>query len=305
MASNGTSKIAVFERILQMIFARDLGNPEGPVLMPDNSWLVAEMRPDRGCVTHISSDGKTRRVVAKTGRPNGLTRDKDGLIWVAESVNPPSLLRMTMDGKYDVVMTECDGQPFLFPNDLRFGPDGALYMTDSGVPFKEWSQMGPEQRGQAQPDGRLYRIDPRGKTIQKLDSGIRFANGIAFGPDRNLYVSATVSGMVYRYEWRDSRVGKREDFGNVVDPSLPTGFRGPDGMAFGMDGNLYVTVSREGDVAVLNPEGKVIRRLKLEGPSPTNIAFGPRGSGKIYVTEQGIGYLEVHDVETDGLPLYD
>lgn len=286
-----------------MIFVRDLGNPEGPVLLPDNSWLVTEMRLDRGWVTHISSDGQTRRVVAKTGRPNGLTIDKKGGIWVAESLNP-ALLRMTLDGDYEVFMTECNGEPFLFPNDLRFGPDGALYMTDSGILVKEWAQLDGEQRRHAKLDGRVYRIEVKTQSITKLDAGIPFANGIAFDAAGRLYVSATVSGMVYRYPWRKGQIGPREAFGDVINPELPERFRGPDGMAFGLDGNLYVTVSRQGDVAVLDAQGSVVKRIVLDGPSPTNLAFGPPGSKKIYVTEQGIGQFEVHDVETDGLPLH-
>jgi gluconolactonase len=38
-----------------------------------------------------------------------------------------------MDGATRIVATGCQGEPFLFPNDLCFGPDGALYVTDSGV----------------------------------------------------------------------------------------------------------------------------------------------------------------------------
>jgi len=49
---------------------------------------------------------------------------------VAESMNPPSLLRVRLDGTSEVVMTEGDGVEFLFPNDLVFGPEGASYMTD-------------------------------------------------------------------------------------------------------------------------------------------------------------------------------
>jgi len=63
-----------------MIVTDDLGNPEGPVLLPDNSWLVTEMRLDRGWITHISADGQYRKVLAKTGRPNGLTLDRKGRI---------------------------------------------------------------------------------------------------------------------------------------------------------------------------------------------------------------------------------
>ncbi len=285
-----------------MIFVGDLGNPEGPVLLPDHSWLVAEMRLDRGWITHLSADGRRREVLAKTGRPNGLTRDHEGAIWVAESLTP-ALLRLTLDGQYETILTACSDDPFLFPNDLRFGPDGALYMTDSGIHFTEWARLDGEQRRQAQTDGRIYRIDPRTRAIQKLDSGLPFANGLAFGPNHDLFVSATISGMVYRYPWRRGRIGPREEFGSVLDPTFPDVFRGPDGMAFGADGNLYVTVSRQGDVAVLNPEGAVIKRIRLDGPSPTNIAFGPQGTQTIYVTEQGVGQLERHQVSCDGLPL--
>lgn len=287
-----------------MIFIDDLGKPEGPVLLSDNSWVVLEMREDRGCLTHISADGKERRVIAKTGRPNGLALDKDGLLWVAESMNPPSLLRITMEGSVETVATKCDGEPFLFPNDLCFGPDGALYMTDSGFLCKAWMTLTPEQKVAERPDGRLYRIRPETGKVEKLDAGIPFANGIAFGSDGNLYVSATRSGMVYRYRWQDGSVGKREDFGNVRDPEKVDVFCGPDGMAFGQNGNLYVAVVRQGDVTVLGPEGQTVGRIQTAGSAPTNVAFGPPGSQKIYVTEMGEGRFEVFDVNTDGLPLY-
>src|SRR5690348_1713124 len=103
-----------------MIFADGLSAPEGPVALPDGSWLVVECGGDRGCVTHISADGKTKRVIKKTGRPNGLAVDAKGFIWVAES-KLPSLLRLTMEGKSEVVAATCDAEPFLFPNDLCFG----------------------------------------------------------------------------------------------------------------------------------------------------------------------------------------
>ena len=288
-----------------MIFSSGLSVPEGPVLLSDGSWLVVEMGPDRGSVTHLSPDGQDKRIVAKTGRPNGLAVDKDGFIWVAESQDP-ALLRVTLDGEVEVVLKECNGEPFLFPNDLAFGPDGALYLTDSGILFEEFAPGGKIRPDwmDVYPDGRVYKIDVETKAIKKLDTGIRFTNGIAFDPADNLYVNETLTGMVFRYQWRDGDVGKREDYGNVIAPDAPEGLNGPDGMKFGANGNLYVTVIGQGDVTVLGTDGAVIERIKTAGGFPTNLVFGPPGSKKIYVTEDEFGTMEVFDVDTDGLPLY-
>jgi len=288
-----------------MIYATDLGEPEGPVSLPDGSWLCVEMDPGRGCITHLSPDGRERRVVARTGRPNGLAVDRDGAIWVAES-STPSLLRLTLDGQVETFLTECGGEPFLFPNDLAFGPDGALYMTDSGIAIEQFAPGGrihPRYAG-LMPDGRVYRIDVRTRAIRKLDSGIRFTNGIAFGPDNNLYVNETLTGMVYRYAWKSGEdIGGRENFGNVIDWSLPAFYRGPDGMKFGADGRLFVTVYGQGDVTVLGREGQVLERIKTAGARPTNLVFR-QSEPRIYVTEVEHGALEVHDVGTAGLPLW-
>jgi gluconolactonase len=287
-----------------MIFADELGNPEGPVLLPDGSWALVEMRPDRGCITHMSADGKKRRTIAKTGRPNGLAVDKDGVLWVAESTNPPSVIRLSMDGKMEVLAKDCDGQPFLFPNDLCFGPDGALYMTDSGYSCQEWMTFDLEQKRTTKTDGKVYRIQPKNRVVETLDSGLPFANGIVFGPDKGLYVAGTQSGMVYRYPWMDGKLGERQEFGSVRKEENTGILCGPDGMAFGRDGNLYVAVVRQSDVTVLNPDGNVVTRIPVLGELPTNVAFGPPGSKKIYVTNMASGHVETFDVETEGLPLY-
>lgn len=287
------------------IFVDDLMNPEAPVLLPDGSLCLVEMHVSRGWILWISKDGLDRRVVAVTGRPNGMTLGADGTLWVAESVNPPSLLSVTLDGDVRVIATACDGKEFLFPNDLRFGPDGALYMTDSGILMDNWRDVPPTERQTKPTDARLYRINPTSGEGEIISDGYEFANGIAFGPDNALYVASTQSGLIYRHRWVDGRVSnEKEVFASVIDDSRePVGFRGPDGMAFGTDGNLYVAVVGQQDVTVLGPKGDVVRRIPLAGPAPTNVAFGPEGSGKLYVTEQGIGHLELHEVETDGLPL--
>jgi gluconolactonase len=289
-----------------MTFASGLSFPEGPVALADGSWLCVEGGAERGSVTQISPDGKTKRVVAKTGRPNGLAVDVEGYIWVAES-QTPSLLRLTFDGKVEVVATSCNGEAFLFPNDLCLGPDRAIYLTDSGVQIGEFAPGGrirPDYT-QVKYDGRIYRVDVKSGKIRQLDSGIKFTNGISFGPDRALYANETLTGMIYRYDWQGGdSIGPRHAFCNVIDPHAPPGWKGPDGMAFGSDGNLYVAVYAQQDITVVGRDGSVVRRIRTQGKLPTNCAFGLPPQRKLYVTEYELGQLEVFDVETDGLTLF-
>ena len=287
------------------IFHPGLLNPEAPLRLDDGSWLLVEMHESRGWVCRISADGRDKTVLARTGRPNGLAIDRAGTVWIAESMNPPSLLRMTPDGKVESFLADCDGLPFLFPNDLAFGPDGALYMTDSGIFRPEIMKVpSPWRQGMAT-DGRVFRIDTRRRSARLLARGLYFANGIAFAPDgRHLYVGTTNDGIVWRFAWRDDgTLGERERFADVLDPAKAPTFRGPDGMKFGKDGNLYVAVVWQGDVSVLSPAGAVLRRIELHGTGPTNVCFGAPGERRLYVTEQGSGALEVHDAGTDGVAL--
>ncbi len=290
-----------------MIFTSDLGAPEGPVALPDGSWLIVEAAAGRGCVTRLSADGRSKSVIKQTGRPNGLAVDAEGVIWVAES-KVPSLLRLTMDGKCDVVADGCDGEPFMFPNDLCFGPDGALYLTDSGVHIDSFAvnnEIRPDYLDMHY-DGRLYRIDTETGAITKIDDGIRFTNGIAFGPDGMLYLNETVTGNVYRYAWRNGKVcAPRTLFGNVIRADAPPGWKGPDGMAFDETGLLYVAVFGQGDVTVLGTKGEVVERIPTQGRLPTNVAFALPGERRIHVTEFQYGQMEVFPVSRDGLPLWD
>jgi gluconolactonase len=289
-----------------MIFSGGFSAPEGPVALPDGTWLIVEGGAGRGCVTQISEDGKGKRVVGKTGRPNGLAVDSAGVIWVAES-KIPSLVRLTMDGKAEVVATACDGEGFLFPNDLCFGPDGALYLTDSGVVIQEFApnfQIRPDYLS-VHYDGRVYRVDVETGKVTKIDGGIKFTNGIAVGPDDLLYANETLTGNIYRYEWKEGQIaGPRIPFGNVIRPDAPPGWKGPDGMAFGADGRLYVAVFGQRDVTVLGTGGEVAERIPTAGKLPTNIAFAVPGRNRIHVTEYEFGQIEAFDAPCDGLLLW-
>jgi gluconolactonase len=284
-------------------FADDLDRPEGPVALGDGSIVLVE--GGRGCVTQISADGGSRRAIATTGEPNGLTVDADGVLWVADT-GPPALVRLALDGRFERVLTAAGSEPFVYPNDLCFGPDGMLYMTESGITDADLAPGG-EFRADWKTvaiDGRVYRIDTRSLEVEQVAGGIRYANGLAFGPDNALYVAETLSGAILRYEWNDGALGASSAFGNVNDPTGPDVFRGPDGMAFDVDGNLYVAVFGQGDVTVLDPRGDVVRRIATSGKQTTNVCFGLGDAEALYVTEYERGHLERFAVGVRGLPLW-
>ena len=286
-------------------FHKGLGEPEAPVLLPDGRWAVVEMSPEKGCVSVISRDGLTKNVVARTGRPNGMLVDSHGTLWVAESMNPPSIKKVELNGLSEVILTGGDGTNFLFPNDLAFGPDGALYMTDSGVSRPVFQKA--REKGLSYPkiDGKVFRIDLSSRNVTILDDGLQFANGLAFGLDDALYVTATITGLVYRYEWNDNgTLGPREVFTDLVDRNRKSGFTGGDGLAVGSNGFLYCAVVGQGDVTVVDTAGSVVERIIVGGDQPTNVAFGSRDSGDLYVTVKDAGTLERYQIGMTGLPLY-
>ena len=289
-----------------MIITTDLSLPEGPIPLEDGAWLVTELDTRRGTVVRITADG-VREPIAKTGRPNGLAMAADGTVWVAESLEP-SIIHLDLSGEFTRELYEVEGRPLLWPNDLCFGPDGALYITDSGILVGDFLIDGKPIEGaeNVTTEGTVFRYDPRTGETSLIDEGLGFTNGIAFGPDGLLYANETLTGNVYRYRLENgSLVGERELFGNVNDPAYDEpGLHGPDGMAFSTDGRLWVAVFGQGDITVLNPDGSVDHRIPVDGRSPTNVTFGPDGEKKIYVVEDEHGSLSSIDVDVDGLPLY-
>ena len=283
----------------------DVDTPEGPVSTRDGGWYFTEM--GRGCISYVSDDRQERRVVASTGRPNGLALDANGNLWVAES-KYPSLQRIDPHGHVDVVLEGYPRQPVCWPNDLCFGPDGMIYLTDSGVLLESFEGVDPPEAAYEVPvNGKVLKVDPASGSFIEIDTGLQFANGIAFGPEgRHLYVSETLTGNIYRYAFADGQLGARELFGNVMK-RIPQSYgrvAGPDGMAFDVAGNLYVAVLIEGTITVLGPTGDATSRIALPGNFPTNVAFSQIQPTRIVVTEAQSNLLLTFYVSVKGLPLF-
>ena len=147
-------------------FATGVGAPEGPVCLADGSMYVTEMSAATLQVTRLFPDGG-RKVIRRTGgRPNGLAVDGDGNLWIAEA-GLHAVLCIDVEGR-ELARIDHDGeQPFRLPNDLCFGKDGHLYLTDSGMVAQDFldGQNFAENYRKLPWDGRVYEIDPVKKNV--------------------------------------------------------------------------------------------------------------------------------------------
>jgi gluconolactonase len=290
-----------------MIFKDGLRAPETPVVLDDGSWLVVEMAEGDGGVVRVAADASTATELVKTGRPNGVAIDADENLWICEGFglgDEPvgSISRARLDGSgLEVVVDNYQGKKFELPNDLVFGPDGALYFTDSGATIADFHANAADPY-KMKFDGRVYRYDPATEELDLLDSGLWFANGIAWGVEDDVfYVAETMPGTISRYRiGAGGEVLAKELVGNVIDPEREfEGIAGPDGFALAANGDIYSTVFGQGLVTVMASDGTVREHFETIDLMPTNLAFGP-GDGKLYVTGMTKGSIEVFDVGVDG-----
>ena len=73
-----------------------------------------------------------------------------------------------------------------------------------------------------------------------------------------------------------------------------------DGMRTDRDGNLYIARYGAGQVAVLSPNGKLIKTIALKGKHPTNVAFGGENGKQVFVTMQKRGAIETFENDIAG-----
>lgn len=262
------------------VFASGFISPEGPSF--DQQGILHIVDWDAKSIYRISEIGQASCFVVTGGVPTGSKFHRNGHLYVADG--DLGILDISPDGAIRVAAAGWANQPFRGPNDLIFAANGDLYFTD------------PRGSGRDKPTGNVFILRADG-TVELLAGGFQFPNGIALSADeRTLYLAETSLNRILAFELDEmGRERSRRVFVQLE------GGAGPDGMAFGQDGNLYIAHFGKGVIAVVNPQGEVIAELPTVGINPTNVAFGQTS---LYVTEVEKGQVEQINIDVEGLPLY-
>ena len=207
---------------------------------------------------------------------NGIRFDRAGRMYVADYVGH-NVLRIDPGTRAVEVLAH---EPKMNqPNDLAIAPNGTLYASDPNWGAKT---------------GQLWRIYPDGTTT-RLAADMGTTNGVEVSPDgKRLYVNESVQRNVWVFDIQPD--------GGVANKRLLRQFpdHGFDGMRCDADGNLYITRYGKGTVAVLSPEGEVLREINVLGARPSNLCFGGPDGRTVYVTEVEHRRLVQFRVETPG-----
>jgi gluconolactonase len=261
-----------------------LDHPEGLAVHPDGSiWCGGE----RGQIYRLDPDGRSLVEVASTGGFTlGMAFDVAAENLYVCDLKDAAVFRLDISsGSVERFADGAPGGAFRIPNYPAFGPDGALFVSDSHA-FQE-------------PGPGVWRVDAEGRATLWYDRRVNFANGLAFDAGgAHLYVAETFGNAVFRIPVRDDgSAGGREEVATMPG-SLP------DGLAFDTSGDLYVGCYEPSQVLRIARDGRldvVYRDVTAHTLAhPTNVAF--RGT-VLFTANLGRWHLTRLDVGVEGLPL--
>jgi sugar lactone lactonase YvrE len=171
------------------------------------------------------------------GRPLGMAMDQQGSIWVADAF--VGLLRIDTEGKLHTELTEAEGVPIVYADDLVVTPDGKVYFSDASTKFSakaigstyHASLLDLMEHGLY---GRIIEFDPVTRQSRVIMKDLSFANGVTADVDGNfLLVNETGEYRVWKHWLTGDKAGQSE----VIIENLP-GF--PDNIVRGQDGRFWL-----------------------------------------------------------------
>ena len=260
--------------------ASGLRFPEGPVAMPDGSFLVVEI--ERGTLTRIGADSTISYIAKPGGGPNGAAIGPDGRCYVcnnggfrwtpegdpsglrpigqAEDYSGGRIERIDLaTGAVEVLYRESDRGSLKGPNDLAFDGEGGFYFTDLG-----------KVRERDKDRGAVHYARADGSGIREVVFPMFTPNGIGLSPDgRVLYVAETETARLWAFDLvRPGEIAKHP-FPSPHGGRIVTGLAGYnrfDSLAVDAAGNICVATLVNGGITVVSPDGSStpLRRIANE-----------------------------------------
>lgn len=230
--------------------AAGLAFPEGPTALGDGTTAVVEMQGGR--LTRVHPDATLETLAELGGGPNGSALGSDGALYVADNgglsmaldgegywwADEPrdgAVLRVGADGSFAPVGGAMPGPAPHRPNDLVAGPDGAMYVTDSG----NWEDMANLRAGA------ILRVD--GDDVRQVAELAAMPNGIVATADR-FFVAQSLTRRIWSYPFVDGTFGEPTEFCRLAEGI-------PDGLCLADDGTLFVCASTVNKVVMVGPDG--------------------------------------------------
>lgn len=248
-------------------------NIEGPAFRNDTLFVVNYQHD--GTIGMVFPDGAVElyKDLPSGNTANSIKFDTKGNMLLADFTGH-NILKINPSDKAVSVYTHNDD--FNQPNDIIINSQDWLYASDPN-----WEDG----------TGKVWLIKGQGKADLVLDS-MGTANGIALSPDeKHFYVNESAQLKVWKYDVKaDGTLTHKQLFASFEDYGL-------DGMHFGNDGNLYICRYGKGTIAVLDPEGKLLREIQLKGKDCSNFTFGDPDGKTAFVTLQDRKGMEMFRIE--------
>lgn len=242
-----------------------VGDPAGDIFIADGAGKVYEIAAGTTTAVAVGSGWNT---------PQGLAFDVNGNLYVADggSNQVVEILNTATNGSFVAgtqstvisASTSIGGATLNLPSGLAFGPNGMLFIADTG-------------------NKRVVKYNPinglTGTTLANAGNGVQEPTGVAFAGG-NLYVADPLAGEIFMVS------------GGVVSTQTASAAKSPAGIAVDASGSLLIADSATGNIVRVPHTGGTFdttNAITVETIAPAAVSLAIDNLGDIFVATGATG----------------